>query len=259
MQKDDIDIINLYIKLSRKVISTCCERFIDFNKDIVDFLGVNDTNSYGFIIDSYYLLEDTQLAKQNFIEFGTTGPTKYRNFGEVYLRVYGVLNACYLQQQAIIEMLDKLNIPLNKKELKNIKEFSLFELRNIFAAHTVNRGYKRNKRSYILDRYGLLDGKLKGYSINHKTGREFKDADIDNEISKWNALLVLYLKRITYQVVKNTDSNPIFKSVTPKYSEVFKKISEIFNGNCFYPDVWEKSNINIKINYVSAKKHNEQG
>ncbi len=110
MKKDYTNIIDLYIKLSRKVISKCFEAFVDFNNDIVEFLGVSDIDSYHFIIDSYYLLEDTQLAKQNFTEFGTTGPTKYENLGEVYLRVYGVLNACYLQQQSIVEMCDKLNI-----------------------------------------------------------------------------------------------------------------------------------------------------
>jgi len=238
MKKDYTNIIDLYIKLSRKVISKCFEAFVDFNNDIVEFLGVSDIDSYHFIIDSYYLLEDTQLAKQNFTEFGTTGPTKYENLGEVYLRVYGVLNACYLQQQSIVEMCDKLNIQIDKKE---IKELLLFDLRNTFASHTVSRGYKDNKRSYILDRYSLLSGQLKGYSLNHKSKRDYKDADIVEEILKWDALLASYLKNITRQVVKHTDDNPAFKDVTPKYSEVFERINEMINDDCLYSDVWSES------------------
>lgn len=245
MKKDYTNIIDLYIKLSRKVISKCSEAFVDFNNDIVEFLGVSDIDSYNFIIDSYYLLEDTQLAKQNFTEFGTMGPTKYENFGEVYLRVYGVLNACYLQQQSIIELCDKLNIQIDKKE---IKELLLFDLRNTFAAHTVSRGYKDNKRSYILDRYSLLSGRLKGCSLNHKLKRNYKDADIVEEILKWDALLASYLKDITRQVVKHTDDNPAFKDVTPKYSEVFERINEMINDDCLYSDVWSEST--IRITYV---------
>ena len=44
-----------------------------------------------------FLLEDTSDATDNYNKFGLDGPTKYENIGEKYLRLYGILNAAYMQ------------------------------------------------------------------------------------------------------------------------------------------------------------------
>jgi len=238
MPKASENIIDLYVKFARKLLSKCSCLFDDFDCEIVKFLKITDIDAYGFIIDSYYLLEDTQLAKENYKRFGPTGPTKYENFGEVYLRVYGVLNACYQQQQAILQLCEKLGV---KADVKEIKEFTLFDLRNTFASHTVSRGYNKNKCSYILDRHSLIEGKLEGYSSNHKSAIDFKKANIEEEINKWDILLASYLNKVSKILAEATEQETLFESISPMYSEVFERIDKMHAGGCHYSDVWDES------------------
>lgn len=242
------NVIDLYVKLLRKTIGLIAKDSDDFDTDILQFLGVSRGQSYTFIIDSLYLLEDTQLAKHNFNEFGVSGPTKYQNFGEVYLRIYGLLNACYLQQQAIIEIKKNLSLPLNNKELKEIKECPIFDLRNTFAAHTVNRGYGEKKKSYILDRHGLLGGNLKGYSSNSESGYDSKNAKISEEIQKWDFLLTKHLKDVSFFVSDKTKTNHYFDEVTPKYTEIFVRIVKVQNKTASYTDIWGENG--FEVNFV---------
>lgn len=90
--------IDLFVAFLRKLVDSSRGHWDDCNKQILLVFGIDDHNKLNFIIDSLYLIEDTQLAKLNFREFGASGPTKYKNFGEVYLRIYGIYNACYLQK-----------------------------------------------------------------------------------------------------------------------------------------------------------------
>jgi len=242
--------IDLYVKLLRKIIGVIAKDSDNFETDILEFLGVSSGQSYNFIIDSLYLLEDTQLAKQNFNEFGVSGPTKYQNFGEVYLRVYGLLNACYLQQQAIIEIKKNLRLSLDKNELKEIRECPIFDLRNTFAAHTVNRGCEEKKKSYILDRHGLLEGNLKGYSSNSESGYDSKNAKITEEIQKWDFLLTNLLKDISFFVSHKTKTNQYFDEVSPAYTEIFERIVKVQNKTISYTDIWGENG--FEINFVST-------
>ena len=241
------NVIDLFVKLLRKIIGVIAIDSEDFKTDILDFLDVNSGKPYAFIIDSLYLLEDTQLAKHNFYEFGVSGPTKYQNFGEVYLRIYGLLNACYLQQQAIVEIRKNLNLPLNNEELKQVKGCSIFDLRNTFAAHTVNRGYGNNKKSYILDRHGLLEGRVKGYSSNGESDYDSKNAKISEEVQKWDSLLTKHLKEISSFVANRTTTNHYFDDVTPKYTEIFERIVNVQNKTASYSDIWDDNGWKLNV------------
>jgi hypothetical protein len=48
------------------------------------------------------------LGIENFLRFGIDGPTKYGDMGEKYIKLYGALNATYLQQQAAISLFKNL-------------------------------------------------------------------------------------------------------------------------------------------------------
>ena len=240
MDQND-NVIDLYVEFLRKIISVIAENSDDFDTDMLNFLGVSNEQNYTFIIDSLYLLEDTQLAKRNFNEFGVSGPTKYQNFGEIYLRIYGLLNACYLQQQAISTIRENLALPLNEEERKEIKECPIFDLRNTFAAHTVNRGYGKKKKSFILDRHGLVEGKIRGYSSNTESGYESKNAKISEEVQRWDLLLVKYLKEVSFFISEKTKTNHYFDNETSAFTEIFERIVNVENKGTLYPDIWGKN------------------
>lgn len=84
----DIDDI---IDLTRRIISDhSCN--VDNDDELYPIVSVATSDAYNSIIDSFYLLEDTQLAKHSFLERNQS-----LSFGELYLYFYGVLNAIYMQ------------------------------------------------------------------------------------------------------------------------------------------------------------------
>jgi hypothetical protein len=103
--------INDYIKIVRKLLSS--DRYTDFNTQVFSVLSISCSNDLNFILDSYYLFEDTQLAKTNFNLFGITGPTKIINVGECYLRFYGLFNSCYMQKIALLKLTFRASELLN--------------------------------------------------------------------------------------------------------------------------------------------------
>jgi hypothetical protein len=178
----------------RRGISEVAQDFDSDTEDLVNFLGVADESSYSSVIDSFYLLEDTQLAKHDFLQVDFIN----ESFGKLYLMFYGVLNSCYMQQQAILVICDKLGVRENISEIKHIK---VVAYRNDFSAHSPNRGRGKSEHSFILDRHAMREAKVKGYSSNHETGLVFRDANINSLISSWNLVLENQLELIVLRVL----------------------------------------------------------
>ncbi|WP_015048076.1 hypothetical protein [Simiduia agarivorans] len=172
------------------------EDFYSETKDLVKFLDVADEHTYSSVIDSFYLLEDTQLAKH---EFENTDFIN-ESFGRLYLMFHGVLNSCYMQQQALLVICQKLGIDQNIKE---IKEIEVVAYRNDFSAHSPNRGRGKSEHSYILDRHAMREAKVKGYTANHETGFIFREANIYSLISSWDIVLERQLQLVAERVLNS--------------------------------------------------------
>ena len=191
------------ITIMRKTIGHCFEVYEDFKPQMTKVLGLKNERDYDFIIDSLYLLEDTQLAKHDYELHGAIiGDYSESKVGEAYLRTYGVFNACYLQQQALIMMHNKLSLTL---DVKPVEGMLIFEYRTYYASHTVNTDYGENRRSYILDRYELMQGRVKGYSSNHADGMHFVDANISELINEWDLTLYRLLGAVRDKILKVLD------------------------------------------------------
>jgi len=78
------------------------------------FQKIDDWNTLCSLMD---VIGDTELAKQNFRKFGLSGPTKIFELGEQYLRLYGILNAIYMQSNAIIQFVELTKLK-DKKIIK---------------------------------------------------------------------------------------------------------------------------------------------
>lgn len=135
------------------------------------------------------LLEDTQDAINEVQESGLT--TKFNSHGEMYLRLYGVLNACWLQTEAIIDLTRLFNLK-TQFEIKNkLKSFKIIEVRNKIASHTTN--YKiRNIEKGEIDFFRLTQT-----SIN-KWGNKLhivSSKSVSEEIN-----LIDIMKEFTHQI-----------------------------------------------------------
>ncbi|HHX8566254.1 hypothetical protein NB463_12985 [Vibrio sp. RM-41-2B] len=168
------------------------------DSELYPIVSVDNSADYNSVIDSLYMLEDTQLAKHAFLI-----RCESLSIGELYLYFYGVFNAVYMQQQALLVILRKMGIEFNPKALRDCK---IFDLRNTFAAHGANRGGRDVKaHSFILDRHALQTGKVSGYSANHENGFISHDYHISDLISDWDATLLAHIELIHDMVRENSE------------------------------------------------------
>lgn len=112
------------------------ENFEEAYKQSLNFKKESDWRKFRACID---LFEDTEYAIISAFKFqlGYVGNKNF-DFGEKNIRLYGILNAIYLQIYSIIE-LSKLLYFSNPKAIK--KDFSIlpiYKLRGIAGSHTVN-------------------------------------------------------------------------------------------------------------------------
>lgn len=86
------------------------------------------------------LIEDTEEAILSFSKYGIEKFSFKKNsdFGEKYLRLYGILNAIQQQRLAIIELYETLRLSTKKAIKKEMGSLKIVEIRNIVGAHTIN-------------------------------------------------------------------------------------------------------------------------
>ncbi len=84
-------------------------------------------------------IEDTEEALENFLKSDTNSSDEGRN----YLRIYGALQALFVQQDAVKNLHDALKIPYTEdKALDKIRN-----IRNDAAGHQTKRGNKKHSTS----------------------------------------------------------------------------------------------------------------
>ncbi len=132
----------------------------DYNQKLTKKFKLDNKFDHYIIEASRYLLEDTEFAINNFIEFGLDGPTKYRNIDERYLRLYGILNAVNLQKSVPIELIEVFKIGDKKKTKQIFAQLKIIDFRNKVGAHTLD--YKDKGRDY----FRLAQSTLKGMGHN---------------------------------------------------------------------------------------------
>lgn len=172
-------------KVVQAIRSDLSDIATDYDKgdaDLYRFVGVETSRSYNFILDAFYLLEDTQLAKASFKD------SEFRDldFGTLYLLYYGLLNACYMQQQATLVLCRELGVT---EGLEQIKTADIVKFRNSFSAHSPNRGRGEDQHSFILDRHAMRIGRVEGYSANHASGHLSLQANIFQLLNDWDESL----------------------------------------------------------------------
>jgi hypothetical protein len=102
------ELLDSYIRAFWKLISS---KIADKGEDVQKILHINSSDEFDFLIASRNIIEDASLAILHFQRFGLGGATKYDDLGERYLRLYGLLSATYMQQEAILKILKIMNVP----------------------------------------------------------------------------------------------------------------------------------------------------
>lgn len=101
-------------------------------------LRLSKEEDWSFVCVAMDILGDASLALHNFIEFGLDGPTKYDDTGEKYLRLYGLLSAAYIQQQAGLKLYNLMNCTMQKQFKAKADQLQIRNLRHQLASHSLD-------------------------------------------------------------------------------------------------------------------------
>jgi hypothetical protein len=185
MTKTLTQLVDDYIGLLRDLINAKVSQYEtyrerSFSVFVKEELKLRNEDDWNFLCASMDLVGDTNLAIQNFVRFQLDGPTRYEEIGEKYLRLYGFLNAVYMQQDAILALHRILNCHDENKVKDRIYNLDIRDIRNKLASHTLNYIDKREKGKktpLFVVRVGL-EGSRVSYSKGSRSRGKFEDEDI---------------------------------------------------------------------------------
>ncbi|MBW1616954.1 MAG: hypothetical protein JRJ49_10610 [Deltaproteobacteria bacterium] len=171
------------------------------------------------------LVGDTYYAIKDFLKFGYDSPIKYDklgydNLGEKLLRLYGVLNAVYLQQSAILNLYTIFKLDNSKEFKKKIYELKILKIRHMIAAHSMNcLDENREKYSYVISQVDLCDYNL-DYMNNHTN--ENVTVNLLDLIDEYLNLMINTMDKIFEKMI-----GTIYKTAPDKKRELYEKLEEL--------------------------------
>jgi hypothetical protein len=139
------------------------------------------------LCSSLDVIEDSDLAIAAYInsEFGTDD-------GEKYLRLYGVLQALFLQQDAVTNLCESLGLQNNLTSHPKLKEIR--DVRNDSIGHLIKRG---NYKSYhFISRATITKSGFQLISDYGNNKTTFKDISVVDRIEEQREYLSEILKKV---------------------------------------------------------------
>lgn len=174
---------------------------------------------HGIIESCRFLLEDTECAIENFKDYGISGRTKKSDVGESYIRLYGLLNAIYLQISVPLKLIEvfKLEQQINKTKLKDeFKALPIYQTRNKISAHTID--YKGIHTYYRISQMTLSDKEI---SILNKDSIE--KINLELEINNYS----LFFNKTMFEVL-TLITDKLFNPESKKYQEISALLESTF-------------------------------
>ena len=175
---------------------SCTVRELVFDP-LVEHLYLGSTGRVFQVACCLDTLEDAQLAVDEYRTLQLSADPAEDSKGKLYLAVYGVLQATFLQQDALMNLANALNLPLDMNDYPTLKEAR--EIRNQIAGHPTS--YTRNKiesyhpimrPSLSLDNIEVLATNERG--LHKKRSVDIKQMLSENENSLREALKALISK-----------------------------------------------------------------
>jgi hypothetical protein len=220
-------LIEKQIGILRTILSDLAENDKNGNDDFIEFTNryfcLDTTFGWNILMNAFYVFEDTELAKRDFEKFGLQGPSRHKNIGEKYLRLYGILNGLYQQNLALINLVKLFHLAPEKKIIQQLKDLDCIKLRNKIAAHSTNYSTDRNNDEfdfYEISRPELERGKIRLL----KNQDNFETYLLDELINVFNKKVQEILSEILKKFIKKKFNNQ------GKNFEEFTKLEKMRNG-----------------------------
>jgi ribosomal protein S17E len=219
-------IIEKQIQIIQDILSNLAESSFEDKKDFrlktKDYFGFQNDFDRNILLNAFYVFEDTELAKRDFVKFGLQGPARHDNLGEKYLRLYGILNGVYQQYLGLINLVELFKLNDKKELIEKLKNCTCIELRNKIASHPTN--YINDNKSldvYEISQHDLESGRIKLC----KNQEHFEVYDLNNAISEFNSIIEETFSRILKKFLKKRFNN------AGKYYAKFEKLESIRKGD----------------------------
>jgi hypothetical protein len=133
------DILDKYNDAFRDVvtgkINRIPEEIENFNDHIKKVFKLDKKEDFNFLLTAMDIIEDTNMAFSHFFRFGLDGETRYEDAGEAYIRLYGILNATYIQQQAIFNLYRICHVPDLSVAKEKINQLNIRVARHKLGSH----------------------------------------------------------------------------------------------------------------------------
>ncbi|GMV69206.1 MAG: hypothetical protein AMXMBFR76_16450 [Pseudomonadota bacterium] len=154
MIKQRIDVLDTYAESFRRLVN---DRVWEKDEDPAILLCLNSKEDWNFVCVAMDIVGDASLAIGNFLAFGLDGPSRYEDMGEKYLRLYGVLSAAYMQQQAVLKLYSLMNCPSPKEVQSTFRMLEVTALRHQLASHSLDflAPGSNSKQAFVPVRVGL--------------------------------------------------------------------------------------------------------
>jgi hypothetical protein len=185
-------------------------------------LGLTKDADWDFLTAAMDIIDDASAAISNVQRFGLSGPTKYNELGEKYLRLYGLLSATYMQQQAILTIHRIMNVPDPKKLKKRFDAIELRNLRHKLSAHSTDYLNDKTgiKEAYVPLQITLGDQSVTavrhGLTIHHET------INLSEAIDAHTKLMINVMDTICTKAIET-----LFKGQDKKQKEFTEELSDV--------------------------------
>jgi hypothetical protein len=213
-------------------------------------LRLNSSQDWDFICVAMDVIGDAALAIDHFFRFSLDGPTRYVDTGERYLRLYGVLSATYLQQEAVIKLYFLMNCPNPKGIQAEINNLEIRTFRHQIASHSVDF---RESKDAQLQAFVPVRVSLSGFrcTISEGRGNSERTVKLDDALNEHCRTMTSILDRIYEKSVKT-----FFRNHRGRTHEFNKKLADlrfIRDGNMLLRLGDASKHTEIRIVFVKPK------
>jgi len=186
----------------RQALSDLISELLRARQEVLwKLLRLNKEKDSNFVWTAMYIVGDTSMAIQNFLRFGLDGPTKYEDEGERYLRLYGLLNASYIQQDAVLKLYKLMNVPYPKNAKQRIDRLQIRDLRHKVGAHSVDY---MNKDIGKIEPFVPVRARLEQFTCEYMNNETLvlQRVDLKECVEEHSKLMVELLATIYEKAVK---------------------------------------------------------
>lgn len=218
MRNSTVDILDTYGKAFRDLINA---KVWSRPKSVRELLRLNKDDDWNFICASMDIVGDACAAISHFLQFGLDGPTKYNDVGEKYLRLYGVLNATYIQQEAVLKLYKLTNAPNLKEARSKVEVLQMREVRHKLGAHSTDY---LNSTTGQVESYIPVRATLSSFICEYFNNETFssKRVDLRECLNKHHEVLIDFMDKIYEKTIKT-----LYRGERERLREFTEKLKDL--------------------------------